>query len=239
MKEIYATTRVSRRNRALAKDGGANFRVEVMRDLARALAEQLLSNQVMEIREDTDPETGDLIVRAGVYAAEPGERVLGFYGKSPARVFDVPRFETSFMAYDRMTAEEMERAIAPPKVRPGSEFVADAQVYFGFDNVESKKIGAPAPTTLTQEKLAEAIAQLKGQVFPKDNDLYMSMINPLTYLEDRMTRKRAAADGEASAVAKVRGEKEVRENTKKRGVSLTIEVGVRKITMPEPEKETG
>ena len=46
------------------------------------------------------------------------------------------------------------------------------------------------------------------------------------YFADRISRKKAMLEGEAFAVAKARGEKEVRENTKKRGPTIQIEVGV-------------
>ena len=142
--------------------------------------------------------------------------------------------------YDRLLRERIERE----QIMLDERVKLDGYINFGPGGITITEEPDPGsvvtpPATLTKEKLNEAVEQLRGLIFqPKDNDIYMSMINPLTYLEDRMNRKRAAADGEASAVAKACGEREVRENTKRRGATVQIEIGVRKITMPD-KKEAG
>ena len=89
--------------------------------------------------------------------------------------------------------------------------------------------------------MKEAIATMKRAAQAETARLFMAplFLEPLKFMDTRMERKKAQQDGEVAALLKARGEKEVRENTKKRGVELKIEVGVRKITMPEAKKETG
>ncbi len=194
MKELYAQTRVTRRNLetgAYTKggDGKKGLRYEVMLDLARSLAVELL--KTMSVLEEVDPATGDLLVRATVSVVERD---------------DVPR----------MTATEV---------------LARGQQ----QNFNARYI----PATLTKEKLLEAMELMKGNLIDTLPEMIpIPMPPPVEWLSDRMLRKKAILEGEAVAVAKARGEKEVRENTKKRGPVIQIEVGVRKITMPEPKKES-
>ncbi len=224
MKEIYAETRVSRRNAVMARRDDGRLRIEVIGDLARSLAKQLLEE--MEIREDVDPETGDLVVRAGVYVAEPGERVsgsYGSYGRSPV-AFEVPRYNPALRA--DMNFEGYINMLPGGEIRVTQEPMVGAKL---------------PPATLTQEKLNEAIDSMKRAAQADLAKTFMPtlLMNPLSFLDTRMERKKAQQDGEVAALLKARGEKQVRENTKKRGPALTIEVGVRKITMPEEKKEPG
>ena len=227
MKEIYAETRISRRDIVEGRYRGASLRDSVVRDLARSLAEQLL--KTMELRERIDPETGDLFVRAGVYVAEGGERVREMAGSR--ETFEVPR----------MTATEISR-------REGMKYVGsmknDPMKFEPSFMTEMMIEPPPEPSSLTEAKMKEAIDSMRRAAQEQTAKffmapLFMEQLRPLSFMDTRMERKKAQQDGEVAALLKARGEKEVRERTKRRGVELKIEVGVRKITMPEEKKETG
>lgn len=200
MKEIYAQTRIARREIATAKyASGSGLREAVTFDLARSLATEIL--KFVSLREEVDPATGDLIVRATVSVAEPGDTMGNAYGVSPV--------DSGMKA--------MEVKIGGR--REGAKFVANV------------------PQTLMAEKMMAAMEQIKDDLRLPAFTM-IPMPPPIEFFSTRMLRKKAMLEGEASAVVKARGEKEVRENTKKRGPTIQIEVGVRKITMPEPKKES-
>ena len=234
MKEIYATTRVRSRDIAEGRYMGTSLRDSAIRDLVRGLMEQLQRQAVIEYREELDPETGDLVVRASVYVAEPGERVTGSYGRSPVS-----------NAMD-MTLPEL-----PPIGRIAATEKRDASFYLNMGRRSGKTLmtemalaRSPEPSSLTEAKMKEAIDSMRRAAQEQTAKffmapLFMEQLKPLSFMGSRMERKKAQQDGEVAALLKARGEKEVRERTKRRGVELKIEVGVRKITMPEEKKETG
>ncbi len=232
MKEIYAETRIRRRDIQEGRYMGTSLRDSAIRDLVRGLVEELQRQAAIVYREDIDPETGDLVVRASVTVAEKGEAYREI----------APYLNMGRKAGKTFLTEMM---LAPPPV------IRDDMNFEGYINMlpggeirvtQEPMVGAKLPpATLTQEKLNEAIDSMKRAAQADLAKTFMPtlLMNPLSFLDTRMERKKAQQDGEVAALLKARGEKQVRENTKKRGPALTIEVGVRKITMPEEKKEPG
>ena len=236
MLELTAGVRITRSEqmRGIIRASDSQFRTRYLEDIARQLAQTLMKTPgAVEIKEEMDPSTGDIVMRARCVVATKGET----YGRG---VMTATQAEKLREVDDRMAElirQDMEMSLK--KAEYEATMKAMMPMYIGEYPKEpgaSKYVpGAtfePFGTTvkfepnITLEQVEKAYREMESMKY-----------NPISFLKGRVDRKKGRDEAIEESKARVRADNEIRKVTKKPGEALPVVKGrIRRIQMPEEAK---